>query len=140
MRATFTIPGEVVPKGRPKFSHVGNYVKAYTPAKTVNFENLVKIEYERQCPDTFFPEGKPLAMYIEFHFKIPQSASNKKKALMASNEIRPTRKPDLDNAIKSVADGLNGVAYKDDSQIVKISCTKWYGDIPHTKVLIVSED
>ena len=33
-------------------------------------------------------------------------------------EIRPTKRPDLDNIAKAVLDALNGLAYQDDSQIV----------------------
>ncbi|CZR99762.1 Endodeoxyribonuclease RusA [Clostridioides difficile] len=48
--------------------------------------------------------------------------------------IRPNKKPDLDNIIKSVADSLNGIAYKDDSQIVEVVSKKYYSDRPRVEV------
>lgn len=40
--AEIVIKGEPVGKGRPKFARQGNYVKTYTPEKTVEYENLIK--------------------------------------------------------------------------------------------------
>jgi Holliday junction resolvase RusA-like endonuclease len=34
------------------------------------------------------------------------------------------RKPDIDNAIKLVMDGLNGVAWADDAQVTSVSAVK----------------
>jgi Holliday junction resolvase RusA-like endonuclease len=39
----------------------------------------------------------------------------------------PTVPPDLDKLIRAVLDGLTGVAYKDDGQVVKITAVKIYG-------------
>lgn len=47
---------------------------------------------------------------------------------MVKNKIYPTKKPDVDNIIKIIADALNGVAYNDDKQIVMCSCGKYYTD------------
>ena len=55
---------------------------------------------------------------------------------MQSGKIRPTKKPDCDNCIKSITDALNGIAYIDDSQIVSIECEKWYSDRPRAEVMI----
>ena len=47
------------------------------------------------------------------------------------------KKPDLDNAIKSILDGLNGVAYYDDKQVVQISATKmWTQEQPRVQVIL----
>ena len=42
----------------------------------------------------------------------------------------PKRKPDIDNVLKVVLDSLNGIAYKDDAQVVMVSGKKIYGDEP----------
>ncbi|XZN30187.1 RusA family crossover junction endodeoxyribonuclease [Clostridium perfringens] len=39
---------------------------------------------------------------------------------------KPTKKPDVDNIAKIILDSLNGVAYKDDSQIVDLRIIKSY--------------
>ena len=55
---------------------------------------------------------------------------------MLCEEIRPTKKPDGDNILKAVADALNGVCYKDDKNIVKMSIEKFYSDMPRIDVII----
>jgi len=67
-------------------------------------------------------------MSIYISKAIPKSTPKKTAAMMKSGEIRPTKKPDVDNYIKSICDALNGVAYVDDSQIVEIRCRKYYDD------------
>ncbi len=113
MEKRFTVPGEPVGKGRPRFSKTGNFVKTYTPEKTVSYENLVKIEYERQCGHEAFSKGVPLVMEIDAVFAIPKSAGKKRSREMREDIIRPTKKPDVDNIMKIIADSLNGVAYYD---------------------------
>lgn len=136
MKVKFTIPGEPMGKQRPKFSHRGSYVHTYTPDKTVNYENLVKLEYGNQCGNASFLKDVGLIMYIEAYFSIPKSTSKKKAAQMLDGKLRPTKKPDADNIMKIIADSLNGIAYYDDSQIVCCKCSKYYGSQPCVTVAI----
>lgn len=43
-----------------------------------------------------------------------------------SGEEYPCKKPDLDNIAKIILDSLNGIAYKDDSQVVELNISKKY--------------
>jgi len=54
---------------------------------------------------------------------------------MLSGKIRPTKKPDGDNILKAVADALNGVCYKDDKCLIKMSIEKFYSDVPRIEVV-----
>lgn len=130
MKIEFTVFGEPMGKQRPKFSRRGSCVHTYTPDKTVSYENLVKLEYERQCGNNSFPKGTEIKMHIEAYFSIPKSTSRKKTTQMLDKYIRPTKKPDADNIIKIIADSLNGIAYYDDSQIVSCKCDKYYDSQP----------
>lgn len=138
MKVSFTIPGEPQGKGRPRFSRAGPYVRTYTPDKTAAYENLVKLEYQRQCKDSRFADDEYLDMRIFAFYGIPKSASKKKTRLMKAGVIRPTKKPDMDNVVKVIADSLNGVAYKDDTQIVDAMVRKFYADVPRVQVTIQS--
>ena len=40
----------------------------------------------------------------------------------------PSVKPDLDKLIRAVLDGLTGVAFEDDSQVILIQSSKTYGE------------
>lgn len=133
MTVKFTIPGPPVGKGRPRVTREGH---AYTPKKTVEYENLVRLEYERQCRGVFFGQGVPLDMRVFAYYPIPKSASKKKQQLMRDKKIRPCKTPDSDNVIKSVADSCNKVAYYDDSQIVDCQVRKFYSDVPRVVVII----
>lgn len=50
------------------------------------------------------------------------------------------RPGDLDNILKAVQDGLNGVAYYDDSQIVRVEGERHRGKPERTEVTIWPED
>lgn len=136
MKVKFTVFGNPVAKGRPKFARQGPYVRTYTPEKTVNYETLVRLEYERQCDGFRFEKDIPVEIRIDAYFQVPKSVSKKKSREMLDGKIRPTKKPDLDNVCKSLQDGLNGIAYYDDSQIVGIFVQKFYGDQPRVEVEI----
>lgn len=55
---------------------------------------------------------------------------------MLAGIIRPTIKPDVDNIAKVILDSLNGLAYKDDKQIVFCAISKWYGENPRVEVIL----
>ena len=134
MEVRFTILGEPKGKGRPRFCR--NTGHAITPKDTVNYETLVRIEYGVAYSDFKFPDDAMLDMRIKAFYSIPKSASKKKRASMLANEIRPTKKPDMDNVVKIIADSLNQVAYRDDTQIVDCQCRKFYSENPRVEVMI----
>ena len=136
MKVKFTILGEPAGKGRPRFRSMGPYVKTYTPEKTVTYENLVKLEYRRQCSDFRFEDSAPLDMRITAYYSIPKSASKKKRAQMERFEIRPMKKPDNDNIVKVVQDALNQIAYRDVVQIVDCERRKCCSEDPGVVVTI----
>lgn len=138
MKIKFVILGEPKSKGRPRFSRAGSFVRTYTPETTVSYENLVKIEFARQHGDIKFEEKTPLDLRIAAYFSIPKSTSKKKREQMLNCQIRPTKKPDMDNILKIIADSLNKIAYHDDSQIVDSMVRKFYSDNPRVEVTIQS--
>ena len=131
MKINFVIPGRVQAKQRPRFN--GKF--AYTPKQTVEYENWIRTclldKYKKIKP---FEE--PLKAKIIAYYEIPKSTSKKKKQQMLNCEIFPTVKPDTDNIAKSILDSLNGIAYLDDKQIVKLEVEKYYSQAPSTVVMI----
>lgn len=130
----FTVLGEPKGKGRPRFNTRTGH--AITPKDTVNYESLVRLEYAQQTDGFRFQDDAMLDMRILAYYSIPQSKSKKVKAAMLNNEIRPTKKPDMDNVVKIIADSLNQVAYRDDTQIVDCQCRKFYSEQPRVEVII----
>lgn len=129
MKAVFSIAGEPMGKGRPQFSTYGGHITARTPQRTVEYENLVKMEYKAQA-GLQFPDDAMLSVRIFAYMTIPKSVSKKKRTAMLEGLIRPTKKPDHDNIGKIVCDALNGIAYRDDAQIVDSLVRKFYSDKP----------
>ena len=123
------IPGEPVAKGRPRVTKTGI---AYTPAKTQGYENLVKMCYMEQSNKVKL-EGQ-LTAHVAAYFQISKSASKKKAKQMEKHEIRPAKRPDIDNIIKAIFDALNKLAYDDDSQIVSLRVDKFYSNNPRVEV------
>lgn len=136
MVVRFTIPGEPKGKGRPKFARVGKGVRTYTPEATANYENLICVEFERQCPGAYFEKSIALEMTIIGYYAIPKSASKKDRALMLGRKKRPIKKVDSSNLTKAVEDALNGVAYWDDVQIVDTIVRRFYDERPRVEVTL----
>lgn len=131
MEERFTIPGDPVGKQRPKAAFQQRRI--YTPSKTINYENFVKYCYYGH---KHFGE-RPVEMAFDIYLPIPKSVSRKRAIEMDQGKVRPAKKPDFDNVIKSICDGLNGVAYDDDKQIVEVSrISKRYGRVPRVDVTI----
>ncbi len=126
---TFIIDGPPVPKGRPRVTRRGTY----TPAKSANYETAVGWIAKAEMRGTP-PLTGPLKVKIEAELPIPKSWSKTKKEAAERQEIQPTSKPDADNLAKSVLDGLEGIAFEDDAQIVRLEVIKRYAITPKATV------
>lgn len=133
MKVEFTIDGEPVGKARPRMNTRTG--KAYTPDKTRMYEDYIKLLYRSQIKHYF--EGY-IRLSIKAFYGVAKSDSKKKKEDKLSNILRPSKKPDIDNIVKLIADGLNNIAYKDDTQIVEMQAMKFYSDKPRVEVTIES--
>ena len=133
-KLNFTIPGEPRGKGRPRFVRATG--RTYTDRSTASYENLVRVSFKNAYPD-WVPLTDAVEIHIHTYFPIPTSWSKKKQSLALSGWLRKTSKPDLDNVQKAVLDGLNGVAWKDDAQIVTMFTSKKYDEEPRADVTII---
>lgn len=115
--------GEVVAWQRA--GHSGHH---YTKDKTRDFEAAVR---NFAIAEIGWPllEG-PLRITLKIYFSPPKSWSKKKVLQAVRGNIRHAVKPDWDNVSKGVCDALNGVAWKDDSQICRAEVEKHYSLVP----------
>lgn len=116
-----TIPGPLRAKGRPRFGKG----RTFTDAKTVQAEKHIQRHAVEQI-------GKPcltgpLHLALTISIAPPPSWSRKKTADALAGRILPTSRPDIDNQMKTAADALNGIAWKDDAQIVDARLSRRYG-------------
>lgn len=128
----FVVDGEVRPKERPRFTRSG---VIFTPQRTLDYEQRVKASYMSEYPfGMAFPEC-PVEMVINIYVQVPASYSKKKQDELIFNEC-PTRRPDIDNQLKAIADALNGVAYTDDKQVVSVKVRKWWSKEARAEIII----
>lgn len=126
----FTIPGEPIAKGRPRVTKTGI---AFTPARTVRYESLVRLAAAEAVP---VPVNGPLEVRIDAFFSVPQSRPEwwRMRALIGC--VWHTSRPDLDNVVKAVCDGAESVAWAADATIARIVASKRYSDTPRVEVAI----
>ena len=122
------IKGTPIGKARPRLSRYGTY----TPQKTKDYEEYVKMCYINKYNVKLAPREMPLKAKITAYFEVPTSYSKKKKKELIGQSH--TNKPDADNIAKIILDSLNGLVYKDDNQIAKLEVEKIYGE--EAKVIV----
>ena len=132
----FEVPGTPRGKQRPRVVRQNGRTISFTPDQTVQYENLVRWCYKTAENSKRFPDDMPLKVIINAYYEIPKSASKKKRAQMLDGELRPTKKPDADNIAKIICDALNGIAYRDDAQVVTCIINKRYSEEPSVSVEI----
>lgn len=133
MMYVLEIRERAVGKGRPRFN-TKTYT-TYTPEKTKAFEQKLKMYFIKKYRKPEVSEN-PFKIKILAEFKPPKSLSKKKQMQLIGKPY--PKKPDMDNIIKAILDSLNGLAYKDDNQIVCINAEKKYGLAD--RVIIVLEE
>lgn len=76
-------------------------------------------------------------MFIDVYRPTPKALQTKpKQTLIETGKPRPTSKPDVDNYVKGVKDGLNKLIWQDDSQVVDLTVRKFYSLSPRVVVCI----
>jgi Holliday junction resolvase RusA-like endonuclease len=113
---TFTIPGHPAVKSRPRFGKG----RVHGTEKTEIFEAKVSMAAEGAGVE---PLEGPVEMYVEFFVKRPKKKSKKKHR---DGPIPSDKRPDTDNLVKAIKDGLNGIGYHDDSQVAHLDVVKLY--------------
>lgn len=110
---TFNFPIDPVPKGRPRLAKG----RVFTPKKTKDFEDNIKKMASQQYRNG--PIKDAVAITVVFVIKKPKTVKRE----------YPTVKPDIDNFVKSLCDGLNGIAWVDDAQVIEVNASKKYGQV-----------
>lgn len=109
------IHGKPVGKARPRFSRRGNKVVTFTPRETQIYEQNVKSLAQVAMIGKAMLEG-PVKVTITAYF-----AHKKKTGWHIS-------RPDIDNVVKAILDGLNGVVFADDASVAQLVASKHYGE------------
>ena len=77
-----------------------------------------------------------LEAFIYVTFPIPPSYSKKRTEACLIDSEKHIKRPDLDNVVKSVIDGMDKIVFENDSQITSIHATKVYGEVAKVEVMV----
>ena len=102
----FFVSGPPCPKQRPRLAKK----VVFTPAKTKVYEKLIRLACLAEAKaKQWRADAKPVRVSLELSVKSLASM-----------------RADIDNLAKSVLDGMNGIAYIDDNQVVELHAHKFY--------------
>lgn len=132
---SFVVPGDPQGKGRPRAARTRKGLRMYTPKRTEAYEDLVAL-LGKQAMAGHQPLEGPQEVELGIAVRIPASWPKKRKASALAGLELPAKTPDIDNIIKAICDGLNGVAWIDDAQVVDVIARKRYGEQPGVTVTI----
>ena len=110
----------------------------FTDDKTRAYKAMVSAHGRIAFPDG--PLSGPVEVRVSAIYAAPASWSRRKREDALNDRVRPTGRPDVDNLAKGVMDALNGIAYADDSQIVRLTASKHYGHSDSVVVMVVALD
>jgi crossover junction endodeoxyribonuclease RusA len=114
LKDAFFVRGRPVPQGSMKFVRPGVMIHSRSQDLA-----LWRADIARNAElFGFKPIASAVKVELDFVMSKPKSA---KRAF-------PSVKPDLDKLIRAVLDGLTGVAFEDDSQVILIQSSKTYGE------------
>ena len=124
INASFFVNGKAVPQGSLKFInghaiHVRAQDLALWRADIARIARTVINE----------PAEEGVEIYLTFNVRKPKTV----------NRNEPFIRPDIDKLARAVLDGLSGVAYKDDEQVVKLTAIKQYAETEGVQIRFVDK-
>lgn len=108
----FCVPTLIRPKQRPRQGRGGHF---YTPKETQVCEQIVAT-YAKLAMGRSKPFAGPCLVRVDIFMQPPKKPLN----------IYPC-KGDLDNRCKLLFDGMNGIVWNDDKQVVRLIASQFYG-------------
>jgi Holliday junction resolvase RusA-like endonuclease len=137
-----TVYGTPVPKGsarafaipgkdgkRPRAVVVSDNKKPLTHWQTQigNEARVVKLMKPMSAPDF----DAAMRVRVQFWF-------NRPKSVTAKTRPHPVVKPDLDKLVRAVLDGLTGIVWRDDAQVIVLEARKLYLETPGSEYALIT--
>jgi len=129
MQINFSVPGQPTPLARARHGKGRTYEAKGMASSKSDVANAYLDALRSYVADgpPIGPHEGPVTISILSVFLAPKDCWPGREC---------TKRPDLDNLCKLVCDALNGVAYRDDSQIICAILRKQFGEIAETHVSI----
>lgn len=112
------------------------FMQSYADPETAKYETQLRYVAAQEMAGAL-PSAEPLAVAVTVVLPIAPSWTKKKQAAARAGMIRPTTKNsgDADNYLK-ILDGLNGIVWQDDAQVVEAKVSKIFGEAPKLRIEI----
>ncbi|MGX7025849.1 RusA family crossover junction endodeoxyribonuclease [Vagococcus hydrophili] len=139
MEIKIVIPGQPIQQERPRSRIVqakgkAPFVSVYDSKRSKDNKAFIASCAVQVKPDV--PLDCDLEVEVIFYRELLKSFSKKKTEQALAGQLRPNTKPDIDNYVKAVFDGINGIIWKDDARVVDLKTSKYYSDKPRTEVIV----
>jgi Holliday junction resolvase RusA-like endonuclease len=131
-----TLEGTPIAKARHRSFLMGKNIRMYDSQRKQ--KQCVSMQMMAQAGVLPFGDPNYFEVEFEFFFPMPNSWSTAKKFQLL--HCYHTVKPDIDNLQKFYMDAANGILWKDDKNISKVSCIKVYGENPKTIITFVGKN
>jgi len=137
LRVVIELAGPPRGKGAGRAAIGGDgHARVFTDERTRKYESQLRFTAQQQMAGRP-PTAQPLQVEIEVRLPIPTTWSRRKVAAALAGQIWPIVRPDLENFAKAM-DGLNGVVWVDDKQIVDERIRKIYSDRPGLTITVAT--
>ena len=104
----FTVPGKPVGKMRPRVVKRGNFATKPT------------VEYEKLIRQRAIDAGVEMMNYCRVFIAVYLPMRKKEYKTKPNEWLEPRKRPNLDNICKSVLDAIEGVAFKNDKDVMSV--------------------
>ncbi len=123
---SLTVYGRPAPQGSKR--HVGRGIMVESSKALKPWRQMVSATALEKL-GVFRGSGlEAVRVDIDFFFSKPKSAKKR---------VFPTVKPDIDKLARAILDGLTGIAYKDDAQVIFLQTRKFYDAIPRVEIMVM---
>ena len=136
MQIHFQVEGDPKGKGRPRFGRFGKFTRVYTDKQTTDYEAVIK-SYAAHAMGSSDPLETAVSVFLYVRLAVPQSYSKKRTEACLSSLEKPCKKPDIDNIAKTYLDAMNGVIFKDDTQVIDLHVKKVYSAFAGVNVMVM---
>jgi Holliday junction resolvase RusA-like endonuclease len=128
----FTVPGEILGKERPRVGRSASGAPVvFTPKRTLNAEKAIGWSC-KAAMGAWPPFDGPVHVEIAFEIAWPVKWSAAQREMHKFAIARP----DIDNSLKTILDALRRIAWRDDTQVAKLSVERGYSATPQAHVRI----
>ncbi len=130
-----TVLGDPKAQKRHRSFQRGRFIGTYDPSQKEKKAFLLTVQANAPAA----PIDEPIALTAIFFMSRPKGhfgTGRNAGQLKTSAPLWSAKRPDLDNLTKFVLDALNGIFWRDDAVVCKLSVLKMYNEQPRTEVLV----